>query len=87
MRSPVRLTILSRDDCHLCEVAHRIALQLQSELPIELRIVDVDGDDLLRERYGMRVPVVLLNDIEQLSGNVTEEELRRAIKKRGEEDR
>ncbi len=87
MRSPVRLTILSREDCHLCEVAHRIALQLQSELPIELRIVDVDGDDLLRERYGMRVPVVLLNDIEQFSGNVTEEELRRAIKKRGEEDR
>ena len=87
MRSPVRLTILSREDCHLCEVAHRIALHLQSELLIEVRIVDVDGNDLLRERYGMRVPVVLLNDIEQLSGIVTEEELRRALKKRGEEDR
>ncbi len=87
MSNPVRLTILSREGCHLCEVAHRIALQLQSEHSIEVRIVDVDGDDLLRERYGMRVPVVLLDDIEQLSGNVTEEELRRAIKKRGEEDR
>jgi glutaredoxin len=87
MRNPVRLTLLSREDCHLCEVAHRIALHLQSELPIEVRIVDVDGDDVLRKRYGTRVPVVLLNDIEQCSGNVTEEELRRAIKKRGEEDR
>jgi glutaredoxin len=87
MRNPVRLTLLSREDCHLCEVAHRIALHLQSELPIEVRIVDVDGDDVLRKRYGTRVPVVLLNDIEQCSGHMTEEELRRAIKKRGEEDR
>ena len=87
MKNPVRLTLLSREDCHLCEVAHRIVLHLQSEVPIEVRIVDVDGDDALREQYGTRVPVVLLNDIEQFTGNVTEEELRRAIKKRGEEDR
>jgi len=64
-----------------------MALHLQSELPIEVRLVDVDGDDRLRELYGTRVPVILLNDIEQCYGNVTEEELRRAIKKRGGEDR
>jgi hypothetical protein len=87
MRNPVRLTLLSREDCHLCEVAHRIVLHLQSEIPIEVSIVDVDCDDVLREQYGTRVPVVLLNDVEEFSENVTEEELRRAIKKRGEEDR
>ena len=81
MSIPVRVTILSRKDCHLCGVVYRIALHLQSELHIETNIVSIDGDSALTERYGARVPVVLLDEVEQLAGKVTEGELRRAIKK------
>jgi len=81
MSMPVRVTILSREDCHLCGVVYRIALQLQSELHIETRKVYIDGDSVLTERYGTRVPVVLLDEIEHFAGKVTEGELRRAIKK------
>ena len=87
MSTPIRVTILSREDCHLCNVVYRIAAHLQSELHIEMNIVDVDSDSSLTERYGTRVPVVLLDEIEHFAGSVTEEELRRAIKKRGGEDR
>ena len=87
MSMPIRVTILSREDCHLCNVVYRIAAHLQSELHIEMNIVDVDSDSSLTERYGTRVPVVLLDEIEHFAGSVTEEELRRAIKKRGGEDR
>ena len=87
MSMPIRVTILSRKDCHLCDVVYRIATHLQSELHIEMNIVDVDSDSSLTERYGTRVPVVLLDEIEHFAGSVTEEELRRAIKKRGGEDR
>ena len=87
MSMPIRVTILSREDCHLCDVVYRIATHLQSELHIEMNIVDVDSDSSLAERYGTRVPVVLLDEIEHFAGSVTEEELRRAIKKRGGEDR
>ena len=81
MSMPVRVTILSREDCHLCGVVYRIALHLQSELHIETSKVPIEGDRVLMEHYGTRVPVVLLDEVERFSGKVTEGELRRAIKK------
>ena len=81
MSMPVRVTILSREDCHLCGVVCRIALHLQSELHIETSTVYIEGDRVLMERYGARVPVVLLDEVEHFAGKVTEGELRRAIKK------
>ena len=81
MNMPVRVTILSREDCHLCGVVYRIALHLQSELHIETNKVFIEGDRVLMERYGARVPVVLLDEVEHFTGKVTEVELRRAIKK------
>jgi hypothetical protein len=81
MSMPVRVTILSREDCHLCGVVYRIALHLQSELHIETSKVYIDGDSVLTERYGARVPVILLDEVEHLAGKVTEGELRQAIKK------
>ena len=81
MDMPIHVTILSREDCHLCNVVYRIALCLQSELHIETSKVLIEGDRVLMERYGARVPVVLLDEVEHFAGNVTEGELRRAIKK------
>jgi hypothetical protein len=81
MSMPVRVTILSREDCHLCGVVYRIARHLQSELHIETSKVFIEGDRVLMERYGTKVPVVLINEVEHFTGKVTEAELRRAIKK------
>lgn len=81
MSKPIRVTILSRKDCHLCDVVYRIATHLQLEFHIETNKVSIESDRVLMERYGTRVPVVLLDEVEHLAGNVTEEELRRAIKK------
>ena len=86
MSLPIRVTILSREDCHLCDDVYRIAVRLQSELYIEVSKVSIDGDKVLVERYGTRIPVVLLDEVEHFAGNVTEGALRRAIKKRGGED-
>ncbi len=77
----LRVTIMSRQDCHLCRVVTRVAKHVQQDLPFHLSVVDVDSDPELKERYGDRVPVVLLNDQETLSGKVTGEALREAIKK------
>ena len=81
MSIPIRVTILSRENCHLCGVVYRIALQLQSEVPIDIRKVSIEDDRVLMERYGARVPVVLLDEVEHFAGAVTERELRRAVKK------
>ena len=81
MSTPIRVIILSRKDCHLCDVVYRMAVRLQLELHIDTKKISIEGDTDLMERHGARVPVVLLDDIEHFSGNVTEGELRRAIKK------
>ena len=81
MSMTVRVTILSRKDCHLCGVVYRIAQHLQSELHIETSKVPIEGDRVLMERYVARVPVVLLDEVEHFAGKVTEGELRLAIKK------
>ena len=81
MSLPIRVTILSREGCHLCDDVYRIAVHLRSELHIEAIKVSIEGDRVLMERHGTRVPVVLLDEVEHFAGNVTEEELRRAIKR------
>lgn len=77
----MHVTILSRTDCHLCDVVMRIAQQVQSETPFTLTRVNIDEQADLAARYGDRVPVVLIDQVEIFSGKVTEGEFRRAIQK------
>jgi hypothetical protein len=77
--TPLRVTIISHPDCHLCRVVYRVAEQLQQELSFDLEAVDVGGDPTAMARYGNRVPVVLIDGNETLSGKVTGGALRRAI--------
>jgi Glutaredoxin-like domain (DUF836) len=79
--SLLRVTIVSRDDCHLCRVVHRVAEQLRQEVAFDLAVIEVDSDPRLVRQYGDRVPVVLLDGREAISGKVTGGELRTAIKK------
>jgi glutaredoxin len=81
MSNPIRVIILSRQDCHLCDVVYQMAMRLQRELRIDTKKLSIEDDTDLLKRYGARVPVVLLDDVEHFSGHVTEEALRRAIKK------
>lgn len=77
----LRLTILSRRDCHLCRVVTRVARQVQEDLSFDLVTINIDRDENLKAQYSDRVPVVLINERETLSGKITGAELREAIKK------
>ncbi len=65
----MEVTILFRENCHLCHVALRIARHAK---PIF---------HLLFALYGHRIPVVLIDQDERLAGQITERELRAALKK------
>ena len=75
----IEVTILSRHDCHLCDVMLRIARQVQAETPFTLTRMNIDERADLAARYGDRVPVVLIDQVEALSGKITEGDFRRAI--------
>lgn len=77
----IQVTILSRHQCELCEVVLGTARRLQASMSFALNQVEIDADARLLARYGSRVPVVLIDQVEIGSGAVTEWELRRAIKR------
>jgi thiol-disulfide isomerase/thioredoxin len=58
----VRVDLFGRRGCHLCDEAKAALLRIAAELPLALQVseIDVDTDFALRERYGLLVPVVLI---------------------------
>jgi glutaredoxin len=74
----MRVTLISRDGCHLCEEAEQT---LQRILPGDWERVDVDGDVELQREYSDRVPVVLLDGKEHGYWKVEEARLLRDIQR------
>ena len=77
----IEVTILSRHDCHLCDVVERMARHVQADVPFTLTRMNIDENADLAARYGDLVPVVLIDQVEVFSGKVTEGDLRRAIQR------
>ena len=77
----MRLTLLHRSDCELCEEMLGALARLGSRValpPLEVR--DVDADPLLRRRYGLDVPVLLLDGTVVCRHRLDEGELRRLLR-------
>ena len=58
----IRLRLLSRPDCHLCDEMRREVDDLLQGEAREWEILDVDRDPDLARRYGEEVPVLFVND-------------------------
>jgi predicted thioredoxin/glutaredoxin len=71
----VRLVLVTRQGCHLCDEA----LGRLRSLGHEPELADVDADKALHDLYDWRVPVVLLDGSVVAEGNITLEQLERAV--------
>jgi glutaredoxin len=60
----MRITLYTRVGCHLCQEAERVLREQRVVTPFQLDLVDVDRDPELVRRYGVRVPVVAVDDVE-----------------------
>jgi len=78
-----RLTLVHRDGCGLCEemIADLQSLGRSLALP-PVDIVDVDSDPQLQRRYGVQVPVLLLDGTKVCHFRLDEDELRRLLRPR-----
>ena len=54
----IEVRFYTRAGCRLCEAAYTLVRSLTDRYPIELSVLDVDGDPDLASRYGQDVPVV-----------------------------
>ena len=62
--------LFSTSACHLCDQANDILLELQAEVRAQgvdwvFNVVDIAEDDILFERYGVRIPVLWFEGAEQ----------------------
>ncbi len=77
---PIGLTLMTRTRCHLCEEMAQVVEAVAREFPVRLETRDVDEDEALRNRYGLEVPVLLVNGRKAFKYRVTAAELRRRLR-------
>ena len=78
------LTLYSRPGCHLCDdmkaLVRRVARATAPGVTIDE--IDISGDPDLESRYGLEIPVLLVDGKKAAKYRVTEGELRRILASR-----
>jgi len=79
----MRLTLVHRQDCELCDemLAELQAFGQTRPLP-PIDVVDVDSDSQLTRRYGLNVPVLLLDGTPVCRHRLDTTELTRLLRPR-----
>lgn len=75
----MRLTIYSKPGCRLCDemksLVHRVIAQPSNDDAIELEEIDISSDSTLLDRYGLEIPVLLIDGKKVAKYRVSEAEL------------
>ena len=79
MSQPQRVTVMTRQGCHLCDEALTTVHAVAREVGAEVTVSDVDTDERLKSRYGQRVPVILVGETEIAEYRVSADALRAAL--------
>jgi len=72
---------MTKKDCCLCDDAKEIIEQVIAEMPAELKMIDIQSDPELFERYQEKIPVVLINGGESFVYKVHPVTLRKKLEK------
>lgn len=78
-----QLTVLSREGCELCEHLLADLAGLAATLPLPpITVQDIDSDAQLARRYGLDIPVLLLDGVRVCQHRLDAAELRRLLRHR-----
>jgi glutaredoxin len=77
-----RYELLTRNECHLCDEMKAVLDRVFGELGVEYESVDVDRDELLIERYGHTVPVLLRDGRVVAKVRLSDRQAQRIIRRR-----
>ena len=75
------IEVMTKTDCCLCDDAKAIIEQVIAEIPAELKMIDIESDPELFERYQEKIPVVLINGEESFVYKVHPITLRKKLEK------
>jgi hypothetical protein len=74
-----RVTVITRVDCHLCDVAKDAVARIAAQLNVAWVEADVDADPALFDEYSDLVPVILVDGRMHGYWRVEEDRLRQAL--------
>ncbi|MFC7371005.1 glutaredoxin family protein [Fictibacillus iocasae] len=69
----------TKHHCPLCDKAHKLLQELQSELSFEIKVIDIYSDDTLIEEYGLMIPVVKVDGKMIGFGQIVKEKVKKAL--------
>ena len=75
----MRLTIYSKPGCHLCDEMKDVVGRVIAHSDIAFEVIDISTDPVLTERYGMEIPVLLIDGRKAAKYRVSEPQLRRMV--------
>ena len=77
-----RLTLYSKPGCHLCDEMKHVIDLVAARVPLSLEVVDISTDADLMTRYGLDIPVLLIDGRKAAKHRVTAGELERLCRGR-----
>ena len=74
-------TLYSRPGCHLCDEMKNVVRRVMQAAPaaIALQEIDITTDPDLEARYGVEIPVLLVDGKKAAKYRIAEEELRNIV--------
>ncbi len=77
--TPVRVVLIGRPGCHLCDEARAVIERVAGELGVGWQERSIDDDPDLRRRYADQIPVTFVDGRQHDFWRVEESRLRRAL--------
>ena len=78
----ISLTIYSRPGCHLCDEMKAVVERVAGSVPLTVEEIDISRDAELDERYGLEIPVLMVDGKKAAKYRIAEGELLRILKQR-----
>jgi thiol-disulfide isomerase/thioredoxin len=80
----IALTIYSRPGCHLCDEMKALVRRVAAaaDAPMSIAEIDISTDPELEARYGLEIPVLLVDGKKAAKYRISEVELQRIVKAR-----
>ena len=77
----IQIEIMTKNGCGLCVDAKEIVERVLPDFPVTLKMIDIESNSDLFEKYKEKIPVVRINGKENFVYKVNEITLRKKLEK------
>lgn len=75
----LKLTLYSKKDCHLCDIAKKELNDLMKELTFSIIEVDIEKDHEAFEKYKYLIPVIEIDEKIMFTGRIDRDRLKNVL--------